>query len=936
MTNQDDTTPSYDPTLTNTSSLGPDGGRAFSQPADDKSTPTQIGPFKIVGTIGEGGMGTVYEAEQESPKRTVALKVIRAGLASAGMLKRFELESQVLGRLQHPGIGQVYQAGTADTESGKHPYFAMEYVRGVDLRKFVNQKNLSTHERLDLLAKICDAVHHAHQKGVIHRDLKPGNILVDQSGQPKILDFGVARATDSDMQVTTMQTDVGQLIGTLQYMSPEQVAADPNDLDTRSDVYALGVIAYEMMAGQAPYNLKNKMIHEVARIIREEEPTALSATSRVFRGDIETIVIKAMEKEKERRYQSAAEIAEDVRRYLKDEPILARPQSAIYQLQKFAKRNKALASGLLVAMTALVIGMATSTYLYIQAESARQGEAEQRVLAQDREAEAVKARSAEEEQRKLAEQREEEAIKARAETQARADELKTVTEFQQSMLGEIDAETMGRGIVAAQREDIRGQMESEGAEAVEIETALSSFDELVAKTNATNLALKVVDENVLARAVKTIDEEFSDQPLTQAALQQTVATTYERIGLYESAMPLQQQTLKTRRRILGDVHTETFESISDMGTLLESMGKLKEAELYYREALEGVRRVMGDDHAGTLASIQNMGNLLAKMGKLEEAMSYYSEALEDSRRVLGDDHPETLSSINNMGHLLQTMGKLNEAEPYLREALEGFRRVQGDDHRSTLTSINNRGALLNSMGKFKEAEPFNREALEGYRRVLGDDHPDTLTSINNMGSLLNSMGKYDEAMRFYREVLEGRRRVLGDDHPRTQTSINNMGHLLHLMGKNEEALPFLREALDGSRRVLGNDHPNTLHSINEMGAQLSSMGNLKEAERYYREALEGCRRVLGDDHPRTLVSINSMGYLLNSMGKPKEAEPYYREALKACRRVSGDDHPGTLVSINNMGGLLMKMGKLDEAEPYHREARGYVASWETTTPIRWP
>lgn len=264
MTKQDDGQPSYDPTLTNASPLKPVG---------NASLPQQIGPFKIVKKIGEGGMGTVYEALQENPTRTVALKVIRGGLASASLLKRFELESQVLGRLQHPGIGQIYQAGTADTESGKTPYFAMEYVHGVDLRQHVKQNKLSTRDCLDLLARICDAVHHAHQKGVIHRDLKPGNILVDQSGQPKILDFGVARATDSDMQVTTMQTDVGQLIGTLQYMSPEQVAADPNDLDTRSDVYALGVIAYEILTGNPPYNLKNKMIHEAARIIREDEPT---------------------------------------------------------------------------------------------------------------------------------------------------------------------------------------------------------------------------------------------------------------------------------------------------------------------------------------------------------------------------------------------------------------------------------------------------------------------------------------------------------------------------------------------------------------------------------------------------------------------------------------------------------------------------------------
>jgi serine/threonine protein kinase/formylglycine-generating enzyme required for sulfatase activity len=334
--------------------------------------PERIGPFKILATIGEGGMGTVYEAEQDSPKRTVALKIIRAGLASPALIKRFALESQVLGRLQHPGIAQVHQAGTADTPSGPMPYFAMEYVRGVDVRQYVNDKKLSKRDRLELLARLCDAVEHAHQKGVIHRDLKPGNILVDASGQPKILDFGVARATDSDMQVTTMQTDVGQIIGTLQYMSPEQVAADPGELDTRSDVYALGVIAYELLTGQPPYDLKNRMIHEAARIIREEEPTSASSINRVFRGDIETIVAKALEKDKVRRYQSAAGLAEDIRRYLEDEPILARPPSAMYQLQKFAKRNRTLVTGVAAVFVVLVAGVIVSTRSAMRERAAKE------------------------------------------------------------------------------------------------------------------------------------------------------------------------------------------------------------------------------------------------------------------------------------------------------------------------------------------------------------------------------------------------------------------------------------------------------------------------------------------------------------------------------------------------------------------------------------
>jgi len=270
-----------------------------------------VGRYKIVRLIGEGGMGAVYEAEQDQPRRTVALKVIKPGMASPALLKRFEQEAQALGRLQHPGIAQIYEAGTADTGYGPQPYFAMEFIRGEDLHSFVASRHLNTLERLELFAKVCDAVHHAHQRGLIHRDLKPGNILVDETGQPKILDFGVARLTDRDAQATS-QTDVGQLIGTLAYMSPEQVLADPLELDIRSDVYALGVILYELLAERLPYSLSNKL-HEALLAIREEDPARLSSVNRSYRGDIETIVAKSLEKDKSRRYSSAAELAGDIR-----------------------------------------------------------------------------------------------------------------------------------------------------------------------------------------------------------------------------------------------------------------------------------------------------------------------------------------------------------------------------------------------------------------------------------------------------------------------------------------------------------------------------------------------------------------------------------------------------------------------------------------------
>src|SRR5215831_4706870 len=285
-----------------------------------------IGRYRILRLVGEGGMGAVYEAEQQQPRRTVALKVIKPGMATSEMLRRFEQEAQALGRLQHPGIAQIHEAGTADTGFGPQPYFVMEFIRGQALGEYVRLHHLDTRQCLEIMAKICDAVHHAHQRGLIHRDLKPGNILVDETGQPKIVDFGVARVTDSDARATR-NTDLGRLVGTLAYMSPEQVLGDPLELDTRSDVYSLGVILYELLAGALPYRISSNL-PEAVMTIREQDPSALSSIRRIYRGDIETITAKALEKDKERRYASASGLASDIRRHLRDEPIAARPPSA--------------------------------------------------------------------------------------------------------------------------------------------------------------------------------------------------------------------------------------------------------------------------------------------------------------------------------------------------------------------------------------------------------------------------------------------------------------------------------------------------------------------------------------------------------------------------------------------------------------------------------
>src|SRR6266852_4390701 len=337
--------------------------------------PTRIGRYRIIRLLGEGGMGAVYEAEQDKPRRRVALKIIKMAWASPELLRRFEQEFQTLGRLHHPGIAQIYEAGTADTGFGFQPFFAMEIINGKPLSDYADARHLSTRQRLALMIQVCEAVQHAHQRCIIHRDLKPGNILVDENGQPKILDFGLARVTDSDAQATR-QTDIGQLLGTLAYMSPEQVLADPLALDTRSDVYALGVVLYELLAGRLPYNL-SRQPHEAAQTIREEDPTPLSSASRLYRGDIETIAARALEKDKARRYASAADLAADIRRHLEDQPIIARPPSTTYQLQKFARRHKALVAGTAAVFLVLVAGIVASTREAVLARIAEQAAAKE-------------------------------------------------------------------------------------------------------------------------------------------------------------------------------------------------------------------------------------------------------------------------------------------------------------------------------------------------------------------------------------------------------------------------------------------------------------------------------------------------------------------------------------------------------------------------------
>ncbi|MEW6250545.1 MAG: serine/threonine-protein kinase [Planctomycetota bacterium] len=849
--------------------------------------------YSIIRELHRGGQGVVYQALQESTQRKVAIKVMREGpFAGAADRARFDREVHILGQLNHPHIVAIHDTGSA----AGHLYFVMDYIPGHPLDIHMAGAKHTLDETLRLFGKICDAVNAAHLRGVIHRDLKPSNIRIDPEGEPHILDFGLAKVAAGAADSSGM-TLTGQFVGSLPWASPEQAEGAPAKIDVRTDVYALGVILYQMLTGRFPYEVIGPMRDVLNNILTAEpvRPSALGwqgvpggrggRLAGRINDEIDTIALKCLHKERERRYQTAGELARDVGHYLNGEPIEAKRDSAGYVLRKHLIRYKlpvAVAAGFLVVIT---VGLLTSLVLWQQASMER-----------DRTAEALK----------LAERHQQ--------------ETQQVADFQSTMLADTDVEGMGVALVDEFERRIRETLSKQVVDPGELDRIMHDWRQQTLKAGPTNVALGVLDEYVLAKAAKSIEKDFANQPLVRAALQQTVADTYRKIGLYEPAMALQQAALQTRREELGDDHLETLSSMHDMGALLHAMGKSDEAEPYFRRALEGNRRVLGGDHPVTLETIGDMGSLLEAMGKYEEAMLYCREALEGKRRILGDDHPETLLSINAMSILLRGVGELAEAESHLREALERHRRVLGNDHPTTLTLVNNMGGLLQARGQYAEALPYFREALEGSRRVLGDDHPSTLAHTLNMGQVLYFMGRLADAEPYCRQALEGLRRVLGNDHPHTLVSINQMGVLLHSMGKLGEAEPYFREVMEGCRRVLGNDHRNTLISINSMACELKSQGRFAEAEPYAREALERGRCLLGSEHPDTLTWVNNMGSLLSSMGRLAEAEPYWREALEGHRRVLGDDHPNTLCSIGGMADVLRATGRLAEAEPYCREA----------------
>jgi tetratricopeptide (TPR) repeat protein/tRNA A-37 threonylcarbamoyl transferase component Bud32 len=698
--------------------------------------PKRIGQYRIKRVIASGGMGTVYEAMQEQPRRTVAVKVMRPGVASRSALRRFEFESQLLARLQHAGIAQVYEAGTHDDGTGAVPFFAMEYIPNAkSITEYAKEKRLGTRDRLRLFAPVCDAVHHGHQKGIIHRDLKPGNILVDSHGVPKIIDFGVARATDSDLAVTTLQTDVGQLIGTVQYMSPEQCEADPHDIDTRSDVYALGVVLYELLAGLLPYDVTKFPVYQATQVVRERRPMRLSTIDRTLRGDIETVVFKALDKDRERRYQSADELRRDLEHYLKGEPISARPSSIAYQLRVFARRNKALFGAIAAVFIVLLAGAGVSTWQAIRAS---------REAAITRKVNAFVS-------------------ELLAATAPGKQSLQTAREVLDKASDGLDGRFEDEPLVEA---PLRLTLANTYWELGEYEVALRHAQG----------SFQLYQAHLGEGHADTLDA------------MNTLAVLYKYLGRHDEAHSLYVRTFQNRRRVLGDEHADTLESMNNLAVFRWSRGRLDEAESLHREALAGRRRVLGAEHPDTLRSMANLATVLWEKGKLNEAESLAREALETRLRVLPEDHPDILQSMNNLARLLVTRGRLDEAEPLYRRALPTGRRVFGDEHPRVATILRNLADLLRQKNNDEVAEPLLIEAFKIRQMALGDEDGATLKVMTELGSCWVKLRKFEEAERILRDAYARVSVARRDEHEQTRVdAVEGLVTLYDAWGRPDQA-----------------------------------------------------------------------------------------------------------------------------------------------------
>jgi eukaryotic-like serine/threonine-protein kinase len=789
-----------------------------------------IGQYRLVRKLGEGGMGEVWEADQLAPvRRTVALKLLKAGMDTRQIVARFAAERQVLALMQHPGIAQMFDAGVT---AGGRSYFVMEYVDGVRITEYCDRAGLGVTERLRLIQQVCDAVQHAHQKGVIHRDIKPSNVLItkqDGRALPKVIDFGLAKLTSQDLNVSL--TEAGTVLGTPAYASPEQMSLGVIDVDTRSDVYSLGVLLYELLVGVIPFEADEShpaALLELRRSIRELEPTRPSARlsrlgdrgsdlakmrgtdtgalCRQLRGDLDWIVMKALEKDRSRRYASPGDLARDTQRFLEHEPVLAGSPTAMYRLGKFVRRHR-LGTAFAAALLSLVVTFAIVSAVQVKRIAAERDRAT---------AEAAKSSS--------------------------------INTFLQETLGAADPWQTGADMSV---------------------------------------------RSTLATAAKKIDGSFKEHPLIAAAVRRTIGKTYTGLGRFDDAEPLLRAALKTRLELLGHEHPDVAESLADLAALDQQRANYDLAAKEYREVLAMRRKLFGENDASVADTLLDLAAALVLKGDIDAAYAAAQESLAIRERLFGRRSLEAATVLAQMGEIWSGRGDFARAEDATRRGYEISNQILGSDDARTALAASDLGATYYREGQYDKAEKLYRSALQVLTRQVGENNPDRIMTEENLAGALLGQKKYDDTIALMDDVLARRKAVLGDNNRLVARTLVNIATVLSKAGRLEQAQRAYAEAVPLFIATYGPNHPDTAFSLYVYGVFRNRQHDYAEAERLLRQALAIQASQFGDDHPSIADTRFALGEVLTERGQFSEAETMLSRAHEVMSKTYGAAAPET-------------------------------------------
>jgi tetratricopeptide (TPR) repeat protein len=816
--------------------------------------------YKLIEELGRGGMGVVYKAEQFQPiKRSVAFKIIKLGMDTHRVIARFETEKQALAVMDHPNIAKVFDAGA--TETGR-PYFVMELVQGLPLSGYCDRHNLTTRERLELFIPICQAVQHAHQKGVIHRDLKPSNVIVsvqEDKPVPKIIDFGIAKATGHRLTEQTLYTEQGQLIGTPEYMSPEQAEMTGLDVDTRTDIYSLGVMLYELLVGVLPFDAKTLReggLSEIQRIIREVEPlkastrlskegetqteivkhrkTDLASLQRQLRGDLDWITLKAMAKDRTRRYATASELASDIANYLRDEPIQASPPSTTYRMRKYIRRHKTgvIAAG--VVALALVIGI-TGTSI---------------------------------------------------------------------------------GLIKARRAEKKARIEAETARQVSgfLVDLFEVSDPNEAKGNS------ITAREILDKGAQKINRELESQPLVQARLMNTMGLVYHNLGLYGDARSLLEESLAIRESALGAESKEVAKSLEDLGNNYLSEGDHEKARQYLERSLELRKKIFGPEHTTVASTMNNLANNFQAVGNYEEARAFYERSIAIWEGALGPDSLDLAAPLNNLGLLLYKVGNYEQALQMYERALRIKEKEEGVDHPKITDTLHNLGMLYSELGEREKARHHFERALEITEKAFGPEHPYVADTRRSLGILYAQSSEYEKALTYFQEVLEIDRKAFGESHALVGSDTANLGLLNFEMGNYAEARPLLERGAAIKEKALGPEHPLIANDKSSIAGLYMEMGDYKAARPLFQRALEIREKAYGSEHTLVASSLSDLGLVLTKLGRIEDAKAMFEKALALQEKILGPEHLNVTVILNRYANLFFVEKKYEKARSMYKRA----------------